>query len=665
MTERKKLKPLGFFGAILLPIALLFLRGEAALRLKRRGLLRQAILKHNKELRQAKKELAVEAHQYAEMVIHRLAALGEAWVPREYDPLTKMIRGRSRRQVHHVQFARIYTSAELIWFQILVGRRTLFGYKSALPYRVTVGNITSEETLYELSHTIRRKVAAAVDDPRMGAWFVVHRLEGVGGLPKLVSFRSMLAHWPADMSTAPIVLGSGEHRKIHTVEFASHPHALIGGSSGSGKSNEVNVIIAGLMRFSSPDDIKFVLIDLKRMEFVYYKDAPHLLMPIIVDPDVAIQVLDDLVGQVRMRAELLSDKAKELGQWNQKYPDKKLPRIFVVIDEFAELMLASGPKVARATENAITRLTNLGRAVGIHVIVCTQRPAVSVLPNSIKINMPLIISGRTQSATQSRVIINNGEAANLPMIKGRMLYTSGSDMFTIQTPFISDDDVLECVRIARGRAAGVITLEGVDPVIEPAGLIRYILKACDGAFSLVDLASALRVYCITKMQVKAFVEEVVKVGKVAVGETIYKVDKVRGGSYRLTFLSGPVEQPDPVQADPIPTGGFWRIERVPLLERPIPAPRWLMLPAPAAIPVEIDPVKRFIDCCCIVGPDYENVASELYNGYVDWCSEQGIKPITNNAFGRTLNKLGFPKRETRMRNFRVGLILADYLQKAG
>jgi predicted transcriptional regulator len=355
-------------------------------------------------------------------------------------------------------------------------------------------------------------------------WVVVDRLAGMDGLPNRVPFTAMLEHYPiVDIEKAPLILGVGKHRQIQTVYLADHPHVLIAGSSGGGKSNMVNNIISQLMWFIEPDAIKFTLIDLKRMEFGLYTGSPHLSGPVIFTAEDAIKALDELIVEVLRRADLLSGKAKELSVWNKRFPDQRMPRLVVVIDEFAELMLASGSKTAKIIEDSVTRLVNLGRAVGVHAIICTQRPAVSVLPNSIKINMPLIISGRVQSGAQSKVIVDNDDAASLPLDpKGRMLYLSGSARQEIQTPFIDDDEVKTAVRIANGRAAKVIRLSGYDPVIVPEKLTEWINA---NAFGWLNGATAakLRDFAITAAMFKTYGDELTAAGQTKKFSKVWRI----------------------------------------------------------------------------------------------------------------------------------------------
>jgi hypothetical protein len=448
--------------------------------------------------RELKKELLKEAKLYEQIIVTRWAALGAYHRPHtQWDGPEKI---HKKLKVHRVQFEYIGVTPETMFYKILTRRRAglmgLFGAQNALPADVRVLDLISEETLNELSYACHRRVRMINEDPRFGVWIAVDRLAGMDGLPNKVPFTGMLEHYPIEhIEKAPLILGVGKHRQVQVVYLADHPHVLIAGSSGGGKSNMVNNIISQLMWFTDPESIKFTLIDLKRMEFGMYIGSPHLSGPVIFTAEDAIKALNDLITEVLRRADILSGKAKELSVWNKRFPDERMPRLVVVIDEFAELMLASGRQTSKTIEDLVTRLVNLGRAVGVHAIICTQRPAVAVLPNSIKINMPLIISGRTQSAAQSSVIVDNADAANLPLDpKGRMIYLSGSQRQEIQTPFIDDDDVRTAVRIANGRAAKVIRLSGYDPVIVPEGLTEWINANEDGwlsgktAFKLQDFA---------------------------------------------------------------------------------------------------------------------------------------------------------------------------------
>ena len=165
----------------------------------------------------------------------------------------------------------------------------------------------------------------------------------------------------------------------------------------------------------------------------------------------------------------------------RKVSKKAVPRIICIIDEYAELVLISDKKLASEITDLVTRATNIGRAVGINIVICTQRPAASLVPNSIKGNMPLVIGGRTQNADQSRVIVGDGALADISIDPpGRMLIVSGVDRGEVRAPYVEDADVIEAVRIAKGRAARVVELAGHEPVVIPDGLTRWILENAGG-----------------------------------------------------------------------------------------------------------------------------------------------------------------------------------------
>jgi hypothetical protein len=552
-TPHTPLKPLSAGERLLLPLARAFSAPARREQLDRRATLTRRRAQQRKASRDLEKLLAREARQYAQILQAALTRLGEAHFPRS-DRDEKISGGARKGKIAPVKFEYIYTSAEIIYFKILTRRKTLWGFKNALPYRVRVIDLIHEDTLRELSYACERVVTAVYDDPRKGAWLRVHRLEGVGGLPTRVTFEQMLEHYPANMSQGTIILGIGEHRKVQSVDLATHPHALIAGSTGSGKSNIVNHLISSLMVFTDPAELKFVLIDLKRLEFTHYKKSAHLFRPdgneannpIVVTPEDALTTLAAMVDEIHRRAELFEDRAKELAEWNELYPDQALPRIVTVIDEFAELMLASGRDVAKEADQLVHRIANLGRAAGIHLWICTQRPATNVVSNGIKINMPLVIAGRTQNKAQSAVIVGNGDAADLPLIPGRMLYQSGSRQWTLQTPYITREDIRWAVSISRGRGAGVITMNGTDPQIVKSTLIEFLANA-GGSLALRMVDDLLKDYGITRAMFKAFQAEIIKQNEVTTNGQVYEVRR-KGQTYHL--IAAPLEDAAPVDQSP-------------------------------------------------------------------------------------------------------------------
>jgi S-DNA-T family DNA segregation ATPase FtsK/SpoIIIE len=211
-------------------------------------------------------------------------------------------------------------------------------------------------------------------------------------------------------------------------ELDKMPHLLIAGATGSGKSVALNAMICSLLYKSTPDDVKLIMVDPKRIELSNYDGIPHLITPVVTDIKKATNALFWAVREMERRYELLSEnKARHIRQYNQKIEKElhtpegkdleKLPYIVIIIDELADLMLAA----SRNVEVALTRLAQMARAAGIHLILDTQRPSVDVLTGIIKANFPTRLTFQVSSKTDSRTIIDTNGAENL-LGNGDMLF---------------------------------------------------------------------------------------------------------------------------------------------------------------------------------------------------------------------------------------------------
>lgn len=250
----------------------------------------------------------------------------------------------------------------------------------------------------------------------------------------------------------PLIMGMDLTGNIIIKDLAAMPHLLIAGTTGSGKSVYVNSLIAGLVFKLSQDELKFIMIDPKMVELELYNGIPHLLCPIITQPEEALAALEWAVREMDRRYKMLSefsvrnitdynDQVKKINQTRMKNDEvtlEELPFIVIVIDEFANLMLRS-PK---ETEKVISRIAAMARAVGIHLVIATQRPSVDVVTGIIKANFPSRIAFRVISKTDSRTILDENGAESL-LDKGDMLFRipSQRDMMRIQSPFVSNRDV--------------------------------------------------------------------------------------------------------------------------------------------------------------------------------------------------------------------------------
>jgi len=244
----------------------------------------------------------------------------------------------------------------------------------------------------------------------------------------------------------PIAIGTGSDNSPLYCDLTKLPHLLVAGATGSGKSVCINSIITGFLMKMNPDEIRFVMVDPKRVELTPYSGIPHLLTEPIVEPSDAIKALKLMVEEMTFRFKQLElDNSKNISTYNQKSKSKnrvKMPYIVIIVDELADLMLNSSNEV----EKLLVRLAQLGRATGIHLIVATQRPSVDVVTGLIKANFPSRISFSVTSQIDSRTIIDSPGAEKL-LGKGDMLFVPIDNPLPkrAQGILISDDEIEKVV----------------------------------------------------------------------------------------------------------------------------------------------------------------------------------------------------------------------------
>jgi DNA segregation ATPase FtsK/SpoIIIE, S-DNA-T family len=220
------------------------------------------------------------------------------------------------------------------------------------------------------------------------------------------------------------------------------PHALIAGTTGSGKSGSVNAILSSILLHASPNEVRMVLVDPKRVELNHYEKIPHLLTPVVTSPRLAANVLNNLIAEMESRYQIMElARSRNLGELNrvrERDGEAPLPYILCVIDELADLMMVSPAEV----EDAIIRLAQKARAVGIHLLLATQRPSTDIITGTIKVNIPSRIAFAVSSQVDSRVILDQGGAETL-LGQGDMLFRPAgtSKMQRIQGAFITEAEI--------------------------------------------------------------------------------------------------------------------------------------------------------------------------------------------------------------------------------
>ena len=271
----------------------------------------------------------------------------------------------------------------------------------------------------------------------------------------IVSFSSMVEsdEFREADSGIPVILGKDISGGNQVIDLTRTPHLLIAGATGSGKSVCVNSLIGSILYSRAPVDVKMIMVDPKIVELKLYNDIPHLLTPVITEPKRALQALQWCLCEMERRYSLLdSQGVRDMSSYNRRVRDRRLaterlPYIVVVVDEFADLMATSGKEL----EGIVARLAAMSRAVGIHLVLATQRPSVDVITGLIKANFPSRIAFMVAGKTDSRIIIDAMGAEKL-LGRGDMLFTSAWDPFPsrMQGAFLAEEEVERMAEHVKG-----------------------------------------------------------------------------------------------------------------------------------------------------------------------------------------------------------------------
>ncbi len=300
-----------------------------------------------------------------------------------------------------------------------------------------------------------------------------------------ISLRELLESDAYQRSASKLTLALGKtiHGEPYLTDLATMPHLLIAGSTGTGKSVGLNSMLTSVLYRATPDDVRLIMIDPKRLELGMYEDIPHLLSPVVVDPKKAANALRWAVREMEERYKTLAaEGVRNIEQYNRNIrnilaetgsndPDapRPLPFIIVVIDELADLMMVASNEV----EESICRLAQMARAVGIHLILATQRPSVDVITGLIKANLPSRISFRVSSKTDSRTILDANGAEQL-LGRGDMLFLppASSRCIRLHGPYISEQESARLASFLRKQGKPVFdeTITAEDEKAGPGGI---------------------------------------------------------------------------------------------------------------------------------------------------------------------------------------------------
>ncbi len=274
-------------------------------------------------------------------------------------------------------------------------------------------------------------------------------------------------------SRLTISMGKDINGRIVTADLASMPHVLIAGSTGSGKSVAINAMIMSLLYRTTPQQVRLILVDPKRVELGMYEGVPHLFTPIITEPKLAANALRNAVREMERRLKLLASRSvRNIDQYNKLFEgstpslfdnaeqhEEPLPYIIIIIDELADLMMLDRANV----EESVTRLAQMARAVGIHLILATQRPSVDVITGLIKANIPTRISFRLATKVDSRTILDTNGAEAL-LGRGDLLFLGPgtSRLMRLHAPYVSERETAAVVEFWKNQG----TAEYVEDFLE-------------------------------------------------------------------------------------------------------------------------------------------------------------------------------------------------------
>jgi DNA segregation ATPase FtsK/SpoIIIE, S-DNA-T family len=270
--------------------------------------------------------------------------------------------------------------------------------------------------------------------------------------PNLVTLGDIFEPLPATASPVSVWLGKDISGAAVWTDLARMPHLLIAGTTGSGKSGCLNALLTSVLLRATPDDVRLILIDPKRIELSHFEAVPHLLTPVVSSPKEASAVLANCLAEMERRYERLATvRARNITEANRAFRQRgepTLPYVLVVIDELADLMMVA----PQAVEDAVIRLAQKSRAVGIHLVLATQRPSVDVITGMIKANVPSRIAFAVSSQTDSRVILDQGGAESL-LGQGDMLFKplGTSRLQRVQGAYVSEEEIALVVEQTRQR----------------------------------------------------------------------------------------------------------------------------------------------------------------------------------------------------------------------
>lgn len=421
------------------------------------------------------------------------------------------------------------------------------------PYSVTIDKFFPNQDDSPVAQTLTGALGAAVSvefngphHERPGLWIIVEHRSGRGGIPHKISYQQCLQAMPKGAQPLAWPAGMGKNKSLYLADLAEIYNLGIGGSVGGGKSNEINVVLCTWISRNSPDDLRLFLVDFKRVELAFYKGLPHLggdvsyvrkvsvdaegeekvsrvkivaddyepkenekMYPplgnnIVTEGHQLIPMLEYMLAEIERRTKMLEGRVKKISTWNKRFPHKKLSRWVLVIDELGDVMLQ--PRFKEKVEALLVRIGQLGRAMGVHLVLATQTPKSSVITGLIQNNLTNWIAFRCGNGVASGLMLDGKyDAARLPAVPGRCVWREGGGMTELQTPEITDLTVRSIVKAAKsGEVSHVVEQQRA---IAADKLFEYALRELDGYCAIADLYLAFKKQDIPRREIMDILSE--------------------------------------------------------------------------------------------------------------------------------------------------------------
>lgn len=388
------------------------------------------------------REMMQEANLHAEIIIRTWNRRGLCY---EVHRGNKILR-------RSVKFERIIAMPDEIQFKIAASRKGLIGGTvDLLPNGVSAYKLVEPEMLRELSISCERQIASpnieGDTDWDSGVWLRLFRLKAPDGIVKKVLWTQVMMRYQADnREKYPFPAGIRAGRSILWINLTDHPHLMVNGQTGAGKTNLLRMILATLVSQHSPDELRFVLVDLKRGgDLNPFAQAPHCVGPVLKSVSEVADVLAQCEKLMSERMETISRVTNDITKYNRIVdPSLRMPRLLIVFDEYTAIH-SKGKELASRIEASGIMLATQGRAAGIQLLIGNQQPFSDAVNKQIKANVTVVFGGRQRTQGASMSMFGDASATKIPKIAGRMIVDDGNNTHQIQTPLIEDDDVMRAV----------------------------------------------------------------------------------------------------------------------------------------------------------------------------------------------------------------------------